>query len=77
MTGPRQLRTCSHPINAQMLTGVCQAVRMFSPCKFHVYVKKTTRRYTNMCGSLFNPFKLLEALGRKHLIVLHHIKLHV
>ena len=23
MTGPGQPRTCSHPINAQMLTGVC------------------------------------------------------
>ena len=31
MTGPRQPRTCSHPINARTLTGVCQAVRMFSP----------------------------------------------
>ena len=30
MTAPRQPRTCSHLINAQMLTGVCQAVRMFS-----------------------------------------------
>ena len=28
MTRPRQPRTCSHPINAQTLTGVCQAVRM-------------------------------------------------
>ena len=35
MTGPQ---TCSHPINARMLTGVCQVVRMFSPCQFHVYV---------------------------------------
>ena len=37
MTGPRQPRTCSHLINARMLTGVFQAVRMFSPCQFHVY----------------------------------------
>ena len=36
MTGPRQPRTCSHLINAQTLTGVCQVVRMFSPCQFHV-----------------------------------------
>ena len=38
MTGPRQPRTCNHPINTQTLTGVCQAVRMFSPCQFHVYI---------------------------------------
>ena len=38
MTGPGQPRTCSHPINAQTLIGICQAVRMFSPCQFHVYV---------------------------------------
>ena len=36
MTGPGQPRTCSHPINARMLTGVCQAVRMFSLYQFHV-----------------------------------------
>ena len=30
MTGPGQPRTSSHPINARTLTGVCQAVRMFS-----------------------------------------------
>ena len=33
MTGPR---TYSHPIYARTLTGVYQAVRMFSPCYFHV-----------------------------------------
>ena len=38
MTGPGQPRICIHPINAQTLTGVCQVVRMFSPCQFHVYV---------------------------------------
>ena len=38
MTGPEQPQTCSHPTNAQMLTGVCQAVRILSPCQFHVYV---------------------------------------
>ena len=37
MTGPGQPRTYSHPINARMLTGICQAVRMFSPCQFQVY----------------------------------------
>ena len=29
---PRQPRTCSHPIYARTLTGVCQAIRIFSPC---------------------------------------------
>ena len=38
MTGPGQPQICSHPINIRMLTGVCQAERMFSPCQFHVYV---------------------------------------
>ena len=38
MTGLGQPRTCSHPINVQTLTGVCQVVRTFSPCKFYVYV---------------------------------------
>ena len=30
MTGPRQPRTCSHPINARTLTGVCQTVLSIS-----------------------------------------------
>ena len=34
MTRSRQPRTCSHPIYAQTLTGVYQAVRYFSPCYF-------------------------------------------
>jgi len=34
----RQPRTCSHPIYTQTLTGVCQAIRIFSPCFFHVFV---------------------------------------
>ena len=38
MTGPRRPQTYSHPINAQTLTGVCQVVRMFSPCQFQVYI---------------------------------------
>ena len=38
MTGPGQPRTCSHPINARTVTGVCQAVWMFSPCQFQVYI---------------------------------------
>ena len=38
MTVPRQPQTCSHLINARGLTGVCQAVRMFSPCQFQVYI---------------------------------------
>ena len=42
MTEPRQPQTCSHLINARMLTGVCQVVRIFSPCQFHVYVSLAT-----------------------------------
>ena len=42
MTGPGQPRTCSHPINSRTLTGVCQAVRMFSPCQFQVYISYLT-----------------------------------
>ena len=42
MTGPGQPRTCSHSINDRMLTGVCQAVRMFSPCQFQVYTSVGT-----------------------------------
>ena len=38
MTGPGQPRTCSYLFNAQTLTEVCQAVRMFSPCQFQVYI---------------------------------------
>ena len=38
MTGPGQPRTCSHLINTRTLTGVCQVVRMFSPCQFQVYI---------------------------------------
>ena len=34
MTGPGQPQTWSHPVNARMLTGVCWAVRMFSPYQF-------------------------------------------
>ena len=33
-----QPRTCSHPINARTLTGVCQAVRMISSCIFQVAI---------------------------------------
>ena len=40
MTGLRHPQICSHPINARMLTGVWQAVRMFSPSQFHVYVSQ-------------------------------------
>ena len=30
MTGPGQPRTCSHPIKARTLIGVCQAVRVIN-----------------------------------------------
>ena len=42
MIGPGKPRTCSHPINAGTLTEVCQAVRMFSPWQWHVYVSIET-----------------------------------
>jgi len=35
---PRQPRTCSHPIYTRTLTGVYQAIRIFSPCCFHVFI---------------------------------------
>ena len=38
MTGPGKPQTCSHPINARTLTGVCQAVRIFFPYQFQVYI---------------------------------------
>ena len=38
MIAPRQPQTYSHPIYAQTLTRVCQAIRMFSPCFFYVLV---------------------------------------
>ena len=38
MTGSGQPRTCSHPIKAQTLTGVCQVVRISFPCLFQVFV---------------------------------------
>jgi len=38
MIAPRQPRTYSHLIYTQMFTGVCQAIRMFSLCFFHVLV---------------------------------------
>jgi len=38
MTGPRQPRTCSHPIYVQTLTGVHQAVRYFLLAIFHVSI---------------------------------------
>ena len=47
MTGPGWPQTCSHPINAQTLTGVCQVVRMFSPCQFQVYIYIS--RHTIVC----------------------------
>ena len=56
MTRPRQPRTRSHPINARTLTGVCQAVRMFSPCQFHVYAMHGAQHYV---VDLIYPFKLL------------------
>jgi len=42
MTGPRQPRTCSHLIYAQMLTGVHQMVRYFLLAIFHVSIPMGT-----------------------------------
>ena len=42
MTGHGQRRTCSHPIYIRLLTGICQAVRMFSPYQFHEFVSIET-----------------------------------
>ena len=52
MTGPRWPQTCSHPINAQTLTGVCQVVRMFSPCQFQVYIYliQNSQAVKKVCG---------------------------
>ena len=38
MIGSGKPRTCSYLINAQILTGLCQVVRMLSPYQFHVFV---------------------------------------
>ena len=38
MIASRQPQTCRHPNYSQTLTGVCQAIKMFSPCFFHVLV---------------------------------------
>ena len=42
---PWQPRTCSHPIYAQTLTGVCQAIRIFSPCLRFVVKQKLLAWY--------------------------------
>ena len=60
MTGPRKPRTCSHPINARMLTGVCQTVRMFSPCQFHIYVSIGT-----LVGNLVSKSTHVEPNGHQ------------
>ena len=47
MIVPRQPQTCSHPIYAQTLTGVFQAIRMFSPCFFMYLHPQESWRLTN------------------------------
>ena len=64
MTGPGQPRTRSHPINAQTLTGVYQAVRMFSPCQFQVYIS---------IGKLMFPQALTSPLSDN---LIHHEGFH-
>jgi len=39
---PGQPQTCSHPIYARTLTGVCQAIRIFSPYFFHESISTGT-----------------------------------
>ena len=39
MTGTGQPQTCSHPINARTLTGVCQVFKIFSA---YTYSYKTS-----------------------------------
>ena len=65
MTGLGQPQTCSHPINARTLTGVCQVVRMFSNCKFHVYVSIGTLESSLLsqstpCGTKWIFIKALQ-----------------
>ena len=38
ITGPGKPQTCSHPIYARTLMGVCQAVRMLFSCYFQVFL---------------------------------------
>ena len=39
---PGQPRACSHPIYARTLTGVCQAIKIFSPCFLYVFISTGT-----------------------------------
>ena len=50
---PVQPRTCSHPIYARMLTGVCQAIRIFSPCFFHVFISYMDLIHTDVKKAAF------------------------
>ena len=61
---PRQPRTCSHPIYARTLTGVCQAIRIFSPCFFHAFIsicelKYGLDEYLTACLDAHNYFFML------------------
>jgi len=51
-------RTASNPIYAWTLTGVCQAIRVFSPCFFHVFISTGTLEsdllsWSTSCGTFF------------------------
>jgi len=58
----RQPRTCSHPIYAQTLTGVCQAIRIFSPYFFHVFISTGTLESDLIYWSIF-LWNLMEFVG--------------
>ena len=70
MTVPGKPRVGSHPINAPTLTGVFQAVRMFSPCQFHVYVSIGTLAsdllsQSTPCGTKWILVLFIKALQHK------------
>ena len=57
-----QPRTCSHPINARTLTGVCQAVRIFSSCIFQASISigtfvSNSLSLSNTDGTKWTSFK--------------------
>ena len=59
---PRQPWTCSHLINAWMLTGVCQVIRIFSPCFFHVFI--FTRKWLIILKYFL--WNLMDIVGHGH-----------
>ena len=66
MTGRGRPQTCSHLISARMLTGLCQAVRIFSFYYFHVYVSIGTLESDLLSPSTPSGTKwtLIKVLGK-------------